>query len=324
MNHTPKILVVGSLVMDQIGTTSVFPEEGQTVFGKHFCTAPGGKGANQAVQCARLGADVEMIGKTGADGNGRAMLQACREGGVHTDRILTDPNHPTGCSMIILEEGADGQRKNRILVLPGANMEILPEEIAFLEARIGQYDMVILQLEIPLRINIRVAQYAKAKGVPVMLNPAPSAPLPEELLECLTYLSPNEHEAQDLTGVRIAHEGRWVDVDAVRRAAAILQSKGVQNVLITLGSAGAALVQGKEFYMSPAVENVRAVDPTAAGDSFVGAFCTAVCRGMNPGQALCFANYTAALTVSRMGAMPSLPSLEEVVKTLPPYLEACL
>lgn len=320
----PKILIVGSFVMDQIGTTSVFPREGQTVFGKDFYTAPGGKGANQAVQCARLGADVTMIGKVGADPNGQTMLAACRESGVNTDKVLIDPAYPTGCSMIILEEGEDGQRKNRILVLPGANMGIRPEEIAFLETEIEQYEMVILQLEIPMDVNVQVAKYAHAKGVPVMLNSAPSAPLPAELLSCLTYISPNEHEAQDLTGVEISHEKQWVDEAAAIRAANILHGKGVENVLITLGSAGAAMVSGNEYHMSPAVKNVHAVDPTAAGDSFVGAFSVAVCSGLNAEQAMCFANHTAALTVSRMGAMPSLPVLEEVRKTLPDSLAGSL
>lgn len=320
----PKILIVGSFVMDQIGTTSVFPREGQTVFGKDFYMAPGGKGANQAVQCARLGADVTMVGKVGADSNGQKMLAACRESGVNTDSVLVDSTLPTGCSMIILEEGEDGQRKNRILVLPGANIGIHPAEITFLEEEIGQYDMVILQLEIPMEINIQVAQYAYAKGVPVMLNSAPSAPLPEELMACLTYISPNEHEAQDLTGVEIAHESQWVDESAVVKAANILCGKGVENVLITLGSAGAAMVSAGEYRMSPAVKNVHAVDPTAAGDSFVGAFCVAICRGLNAEQAMCFANHAAALTVSRMGAMPSLPTLEEVLITLPNSLAGCL
>jgi len=127
-----------------------------------------------------------------------------------------------------------------------------------------------------------------------------------------------------LTGVVIAHENKWVDESAVREAAAILQGKGVKNVLITLGSAGAAMVSGEQFIMSPAVENVHAVDPTAAGDSFVGAFCVAVCSGMDAQKAMLFANHTAALTVSRMGAMPSLPALAEVCQTLPESTVNCL
>lgn len=317
MKKAPHILVVGSLVLDQIGTTNVFPKEGETVFGKTFSTAPGGKGANQAVQCARLGAKVTMVGKVGRDSNGKTMLAACAESGINTEHIMTDSSCATGCSMIILEEGSDGSRRNRILVLPGANMTIRPEELTFLDEIISQYDLVMLQLEIPMAVNVYVAQCAHRHGIPVMLNSAPSFPLPPELTECLTYISPNEHEAQDLTGVVIAHRGSWVDEDAVKEAAAVLRQKGVKNVLITLGSAGAAMVSESGFMFGPAVPDVRCVDPTAAGDSFVGAFCYAVCRGLPGQQALRFANCTAARTVSRMGAMPSLPTMEELLENLP-------
>ena len=168
-----------------------------------------------------------------------------------------------------------------------------------------------------MEINLQVVRYARARNVPVMLNSAPSAALPDELLSCLTYISPNEHEIQDLTGVSIAHRGDWADMEAVKKAAAVLLERGVRRVLVTLGSAGAAMVTDEGVYMSPAVENVRAVDPTAAGDSFVGAFCVAVCHGLGLEQAMRFANHTAALTVSRMGAMPSLPSIKSVRGVLP-------
>ena len=310
---TPSILVVGSFVMDQVVTTRVFPRQGQTVLAETFRKAPGGKGANQAVQMARLGAEVTMCGKLGRDANGSEMRAVCEKDGIHTEHILYDDEAASGCAVIILEEAEGRSTENRIMVVPGSNMTIRPDEVAFWEQEIEKYDLLVLQLEIPMEINIRMAQYAKAKGVPVMLNPAPSAPLPPELLACVTYLSPNEHEACDLTGVEIARQGDTVDMDAVRRAAAILRSRGVENVLITLGSVGAVLVSGEKDYFSPAVPGVHAVDPTAAGDSFVGAFCVATCEGRLPEEALAFANRTAAVTVSRMGAMPSLPRREEVL-----------
>lgn len=317
----PKILVVGSFVMDQIVTTDVFPRQGQTILAKTFRKAPGGKGANQAVQMARLGADVTMCGKLGHDGNGRELLAVCEEAGICTDHICYDDTSASGCAVIILEEKPGQSTENRIMVIPGSNMTFKAEDVAFLEDTIDQYDLVVLQLEIPMEINVQVAKYAHTKGVSVMLNSAPSAPLPGELLACLTYISPNEHEAEDLTGIHIAHDGAAVDVEAVKAAAAALQAKGVEQVLITLGSAGAALVKDGRFYHSSAVKGVKAVDPTAAGDSFVGAFCVATCSGMEIEDALCFANHTAALTVSKMGAMPSLPTLEEVKGTLPEPLK---
>lgn len=316
MIRKPNILVVGSFVMDQIVTTDIFPRQGQTILAKTFRKAPGGKGANQAVQMARLGANVTMCGKLGRDSNGQEMLAVCREAGIRTEHICYDDHEASGCAVVILEESPGKSTENRIMVIPGSNMTFTPEDVAFLEDTIDQYDLVLLQLEIPMCVNTVVAKYAHAKGVSVMLNSAPSAPLPEELLACLTYISPNEHEAEDLTGVHIAHEGGQVDVQAVKAAGAMLQKKGVKNVLITLGSAGAALMKDGEFYMSPAVPGVKAVDPTAAGDSFVGAFCVAICSGMDPTAALRFANHTAALTVARMGAMPSLPMLNEVEQAM--------
>lgn len=207
MGKKPKILVVGSFVMDQIVTTRVFPRQGQTILAERFNKAPGGKGANQAVQMARLGAQVTMCGKLGHDANGDEMRRTCEEAGIDTSCILYDDSAASGCSVIILEEQPNGGTENRILVVPGANMTITPEDVAFLKDRIAEFDLVVLQLEIPMEINTIVAKYAHDKGVPVMLNPAPSAPLPEELLACLTYLSPNEHEARDLSGVAIGHEG---------------------------------------------------------------------------------------------------------------------
>ena len=309
----PKILVVGSFVMDQIATTEVFPREGQTVLGGTFSKAPGGKGANQAVQMARLGADVTMVGKLGHDSNGEEMIRTCKEAGICTDYVLYDDKLPSGCSVIILEEAPGKQTVNRIIVLSGSNMSITPEDVAFLKEQIAQYDLVVLQLEIPMEINELVAQYAYDKGVPVMLNSAPSAPLSDQLLSHLTYISPNEHEAYDMVGIKISHSGKEVNMDEGKAATAALKAKGVKNVLITLGEAGAVLDTEKDgFYYSPCVDGIMAVDPTAAGDSFVGALSVGLCCGWGYEETLRFANHTAGLTVSSMGAMPSLPTLEKV------------
>ncbi len=305
MKETPKILVVGSLVMDLIVGTERFPEVGETVLGTFFKTTTGGKGANQAVQAARLGADVTMVGKVGKDDFGRQLIDAVKEAGATTDHIMYSKNLPSAVGNVQLE-CRDGSTNNRICVVPGANMDISVQEVAFLKEEIAAFDMVILQLEIPMEINVAVAKYADAAGVPVMLNTAPFAPLPEELWQYLTFVSPNEHEACAMTGVEVT------DIDSARKAADIITAKGVKNVIITMGSRGAYLrtPEGDGFY--PALPNVKSVDPTAAGDSFVGAFCTAFCRGMSAPEAMAFANRTAAVTVSRMGAMPSLPTLNEI------------
>lgn len=312
MKKTPKILVVGSFVMDQIMTTTVFPREGQTVIGKAFHKAPGGKGVNQAVQMARLGAEVTMVGCLGSDGNGREFLETCRAANVDMTHVRMDANAPTGCAVIILHEQPDGSTQNRIIINAGSNMAITPEDVAFLKDGIAKFDMVVLQLEIPMEINRLVARYASEKHVPVLLNPAPSASLPRDLLPCLSYLAPNETEAEDLTGIPIAHESSETDLSAARQAAETLQKAGCENVLVTLGAAGAMLFTRERAIHAPCAENVTAVDPTAAGDSFIGAFAFALCSGVSQEDALLFANHTAAITVSALGAIPSLPTLSQV------------
>lgn len=313
MNRKPKILVVGSFVMDMIVSTEKLPDSGETVLGRSFHTAPGGKGANQAVQAARLGADVTMVGKVGADDFGRRLIRSCRDAGVDTGFVAVDPEASSAVGDVMLEDGEGEAAMNRIIVVPGANMRITPEDVAFLEDSIGQYDMVVLQLEIPMEINVLVARYALKKKIPVMLNSAPSAPIPAELLSHLAYISPNEHEAADLTGIPIRREGKTVNREDVKAAVDALLARGVRNAVITLGSAGAAVVNREEFICQPCIDVVEVKDPTAAGDSFIGAFTVGVCSGMSHAQALNFANFTATLTVSRMGAQPSLPTLREVV-----------
>lgn len=312
MQRKPKILVVGSLVMDLTVSTNRFPNAGETVLGTSFQTAAGGKGANQAVQAARLGADVTMVGKVGNDDFGKRLIQSCKESGIYTDFVAVDNASSSAVGNVQIEVSKNGTN-NRIIVVPGANMTITQQDIAFLKDTIDQYDMVILQLEISMEINELVAKYAFDKGVPVMLNSAPSAPLSNELLSHLTYISPNEHEAADLTGIQIRKDGKKVNEEDVKAAVKVLLAKGVKNVIITLGSAGAVVANAEESVYAPCVDVVEVKDPTAAGDSFVGAFTTAVCAGLNHKQALDFANYAATLTVSRMGAQPSLPKLQEVI-----------
>ena len=224
-----KILVVGSFVMDLIVTTPRFPAKGETVLGSRYTTASGGKGANQAVQSARSGAEVTMVGKVGQDAFGDAMLQSVGSSGVNVERVIRSETEPSAVGNVQIEE-KDGQTNNRIIVVSGANMAITPEEVAFLKEEVAQYDMVILQLEIPMEINAIVARYAHEKGVPVMLNSAPYADMPQELLENITYISPNEHEAALLTGRELATD------EDIRWALRKIQEKGVRNALITLGS----------------------------------------------------------------------------------------
>lgn len=303
-----KILVVGSFVMDLIVSAKRFPDRGETVLGTGYQTATGGKGANQAVQAARLGADVTMVGKVGADDFGRRLVAGARAAGVNVDHVCIAQDTFSAIGNVQLEEMPGGGTANRIIVVPGANMALSGEDVAFLEQEIRGFDMVLLQLEIPMEINLLVARCAQADGVPVMLNSAPYAPLPPELLRLITYISPNEHEASLLTGLPVENHRQ------VEAALEAIRSMGVENVLITLGSRGAVCLDGGgQLTVCPAVSGLEVKDPTAAGDSFVGAFCTAVSAGLPIDRAMRFANYTAALTVCRMGAQPSLPTLAEVL-----------
>lgn len=302
-----KILVVGSFVMDLIVSTPRFPKQGETVLGCGYRTASGGKGANQAVQAARLGAQVTMMGKVGQDGFGREMLDSVQASGVDVSRVCVTADAPSAVGNVQLEVTDEGT-SNRIIVVSGANMTITPEDVAFLKDGIAEYDMVILQFEIPMEINCLVAQYAADKGVPVMVNCAPFTQVPEELMRNISFISPNEHEAALMTG-------RVLESDEdVAWALHRIHEMGAKNALITLGSRGVAyLSEDGKLMVSPALSGLDVKDPTAAGDSFVGAFCTAVCAGMDIGDALRFANCTAGLTVCRMGAQPSLPTLDEVI-----------
>ena len=302
----PRILVVGSFVMDLIVSTSRFPNKGETVLGLTYQTAPGGKGANQAVQAARLGADVTMVGKVGKDAFGDALIESARASGVNVSHVLRSVTQPSAVGNVQLEV-TETSTNNRIIVVSGANMDITPDDVAFLENEIDQYDMVLLQLEIPMGINCLVASWAKETGVPVMLNCAPIAPIPEELKRNITFISPNEHEAEILTGIAVKDDA------SIQEAIAAIKQMGIEQVLITLGSRGVAYEADGGVVYSPALTSLNVKDTTAAGDSFVGAFCTAMTMGMPLDKALTFANHTAALTVSRMGAQPSLPTLDEVL-----------
>ena len=310
MLKKPKILVVGSFMMDLIASTRRAPNSGETVIGLKFNTAPGGKGANQAVQCARLGADVTMVGKVGDDAFGKIMTDTAATAGVDVTHVLVDPSESSGVGHITLEVTEHGAQ-NRIIVCPGANFTMTVDEVAWLKDEIQNYDLVMMQFELPMEVIETVAQWAHDAGVVVMINPAPAAPMSDKLLSCATYISPNEHEAAILANhsIDVSNGVNFEDVDIVAKA---FQARGVENLIITLGENG-SIVAGKDgIHHTQCVRMPHVADPTAAGDSFVAAFCTGLTAGLPQGEALAFASHTAAITVSRMGAMPSLPTVSEV------------
>lgn len=312
MHRKPRILVVGSFVMDLIAATERIPKSAQTVYGKSFHMAPGGKGANQALQCARLGADVTMMGCVGDDIFGEKLLEIPQAAGVDISHVLVRSGVTSGIGHVTLEV-TEHTAQNRIVVIPGANQTLTVEEVAWIQGEIAAYDMVLLQLEVPLEVNRAVARWAKEADVPVMLNPAPATDLDDELLSLVTYLAPNEQEASMETGLPLGTNQNGPRQEDLQKIAAALWAKGVANVIITLGGSGSAVVEADSIRYIPCVHMDHVADPTAAGDSFVGALSVGLTAGLSQEAALGFASHTAAITVSRMGAMPSLPTLEEVI-----------
>ena len=221
----------------------------------------------------------------------------------------------SGVGHVVLEV-TEHSAQNRIVVIPGANRTLTVEEVAWIQQAVSGFDMVLLQLEVPIEVNRAVARWAREAGVPVILNPAPATELDDELLSLVSYLIPNEQEASQETHLplRFDKSGPW-DED-LRNIADTLQGKGVEHVIITLGSYGSAVAETGGPRYVPCVHMEHVADPTAAGDSFVGALSTALAVGLPEDAALTFASHTAAITVSRLGAMPSLPTLPEVLELI--------
>jgi len=296
------VCVVGSLNMDLVVKVPHLPQVGETVTGGVFSTFPGGKGANQAVGAARLGACVTMVGRVGADPFGAQLVDALRREGVDVAAVGTDPESPTGIAAI----GVDEQGRNLILVAPGANARLLPHDVG--EAVIARSQVLLLQLEIPTVTVLHAARVARRHGAWVCLDPAPAAPLPEELYRLVDVLNPNEVEAAALTGISIR------TLEDAQRAARRLLDRGPRHVVVKLGDRGSYYLSSDEAGHVPAL-GVKAVDTTAAGDVFAAALGVALGEGRSLRESVQFASCAAALKVTRMGAQ-SMPSREEVEAAL--------
>lgn len=299
------IVVIGSLNMDMVVRTVRAPEAGETLFGQGFALSPGGKGANQAVAAARLGAELTMVGRVGKDTFGGELLEIMRQEGIHIEHISVSDNLVTGVASIVLEENGE----NRIIVVPGANIELNVEDIQKLTSVISSAEFIVMQLEMDLAMSECAIAIAHSHGIPVILNPAPARALSDELLSQVTYLTPNETEAGILAGIVVN------SLETAKQAAQILLQKGVQHVIVTLGSKGALIVNHEGVQHIPGFP-VQAVDTVAAGDSFNGALAQQLTSGKSLKEAVSFANAVGALTVGKAGAIPSLPRLAEVEQFL--------
>ena len=293
------ILVIGSLNMDLSIDLAKMPVTGETILGRGIAYKAGGKGANQACAAGRLGGRVRMLGCVGQDEFGQKLVKSLSESGVETDYIKESRDLPTGTAVIYVDDNGD----NSIVVIPGANMAC---DIEYLKAQDEQFhwcDYVVLQMEIPYEAVWYSVKRAKELGKTVILNPAPAPDkIPEEILSLVDYLTPNETEIIALNGK---------SKDDIREGAEKLLSRGVSNVIATLGDRGALLVNqyGETFY--PA-RKVVSVDTTAAGDCFNGAMVAALAEGQSEAEAILFANIASSIAVTRKGAQESLPIREEV------------
>ncbi|MBC3380881.1 ribokinase [Serratia fonticola] len=299
--ETAKLVVLGSINADHILNINQFPQPGETVIGQQYKVAFGGKGANQAVAAGRSGADIAFIACVGADDIGERIRQQ-----LATDRIDTQPieaiaDSTTGVALIFVN--AEGE--NVIGIDAGANAAVTPDYLNRYRQRVIDADALLMQLESPLETVIAAAKLAKQHQTQVILNPAPACELPDELLAMVDMITPNETEAQRLTGIAVNN-----DADA-ERAASILHDKGIGCVIITLGSRGVWLSENGKGKLVPGFK-VKAVDTIAAGDTFNGALVTALLEGKVMSDAVRFAHAAAAIAVTRPGAQPSVPWREEI------------
>lgn len=307
-----RVAVIGSLNMDLVIRASRFPSAGETLAGRSFDKVPGGKGGNQAVAAARLGAQVAMIGCVGNDDNGAQLVADLRRDGIDCSGVEIDAARPTGVAMIVVDDAG----QNSIVIVAGSNGALTPVAIAQHEGAIAQADVLVCQLEVPRETVLAAMRRARTLGRTVVLNPAPvTEPLSRDWLESADFLIPNEVEASVLSGVSVDSP------ESARRAAGALQQSGARNVIITLGKQGVfVLAEGEggseasagKHYLAAEVD---AIDTTAAGDTFVGGFCAALAAKRPLDEAVRFGQAAAALSVTRAGAQTSIPFLHELAES---------
>jgi ribokinase len=297
----PRILVIGSSNTDMVIKLDRIPRPGETILGGEFITAAGGKGANQAVSAARAGGRVTFIARIGEDVLGDQALAGFRKDRIETNYIRRDADAPSGVALIFV--GKDGQ--NSIAVAGGANARLSPADVRKASKAFNNADTVLMQLESPLETIIEAARMSAKARLRVILNPAPARRLPGELLRLTSILTPNESEAEILSGVRVSNQS------SAARAADRLLSRGVRTVIITLGAHGALVATNESKQLVRGIK-VKAVDCTAAGDVFNGALAVAISERRSLLDAVRFANAAAAISVTRRGAQPSAPYREEI------------
>lgn len=297
----PSICVVGSANMDLTFRALRLPRPGETLSGQSFQTGFGGKGANQAVMAARLGARVSLIARVGRDAFGDQTVRHYQQQGIDTTHVRQDADAPTGVASIVVDDAG----QNCILIVAGANGRLSPDDVRSAASVIESSDLLLAQLEVPLSATLEAFRLARASGVRTILNPAPAVPLPDELFSLTDICIPNETEAEILTGRRATPPTETES--AVRK----IQNRGPNTVLVTLGAQGVVLVDGQTVEHIPAV-SVTALDATGAGDAFIGSLAVFLLEGMSLSEAARRANAAAALSVTRPGTQASFPNRSEI------------
>lgn len=303
VNH---VVVLGSINVDTTYHVNRFPQPGETIAAQSKSSAPGGKGANQAVVAARSGAQTAFVGAVGSDNEGQYMLEALKENDIDTSHINIDKYHGTGSAAITLD--ANGQ--NDIMVYGGANQAMQPGEFGDLSDLLAHTDFLIAQFETPQAVALDLFKQAKEQGVTTVLNPAPAHEIMPELLQYTDVIAPNETECALLTGIELTDE------DSMLKSADYFRERGVKHLLITLGDRGVFYATPDGHGLVPAFK-VKAVDTTAAGDTFIGALCSQLEKDLaNVEDSLRYAQRASSLTVQWMGAMPSIPTGKDVKAAL--------
>ena len=317
----PVIVVLGSINMDLVGAAPRLPSPGETVLGGDFFTAPGGKGANQAVAAARMDASVRMIGRVGSDLFAPQLLNNLSANGIDVTGVMQDPDAPSGVAMILL----DASRENRILVASGANMRCDDTQVDAVKSALEGADALMLQCEIPPAVSLKAARVAKEMGVLVVWDPAPADAFPPEAYGLVDVLTPNQAEATALTGIDVT------DVASAKSAARALVSRGVRAVVVKLGEHGAFYFSNAGAFSQPDAASgyqpdagsgyvppfeVEAVDTVAAGDAFGAAMTCALAEGMPLGEAVRYGAAAGALAVTRPGAQQAMPTRADVESLL--------
>ncbi len=297
----PVIVVLGGINMDLVGATERMPAPGETVFGQSFHTAPGGKGANQAVAAARLGAEVRMVGRVGQDEFGPALLDGMRREGIDVSGVALDPHNSSGIAMILL----DGRKENYIVAIYGANLASDHEQVSAVESALDGADVLLLQLETPLEVATQAARISRDRGVRVVWDPAPALDMGHDAYALCDALTPNQSEAEYLTGIVVT------DLDSAGRASRRLVDEGVSACVLTMAEAGSYYATRDDEGFVPPFD-VQVLDTVAAGDAFSAGLGVALAEGLSLPSAIKYASAAGALAVTKRGAQEAMPYRHEV------------